>query len=707
MNNKSEKRLTIGIPHKDRLVEICQLLQSVMIQNFTDYDILIVDDSLTDCLSNSTFQGHCNVLRELGHDVRIIKGKTLGPQFSGQIICDNATTPYVFRPDDDIVLSSPNFLDELMNVIESDENIAAVGPIYISPNKKFNEQMIDPNMSKEFKDEMGRVFWDQNGNLFLTGWLQSIFHIDPTPIQTQHLNSGFLYRRDVVSRIKYRLDLSPSGHREESFMSYGMFIEGYKLFIVPSAVAYHYHPMSGGIRESQGVWHSKSNWDADEQKFLEWMEQVLPKPQKIQEDRFVSVLILSSGDHNNLDLLLESIIKYTNHHAEYIISNNDISDLSKNRFQEISNKYSDRKDFKFYQYSREFSVSEARNQLAKLSSHESKFICFIDDDARILGRYNQTTDWLDYLWNRFHEVEQKYPCGAISPIYTWLEELQCHCVSVACMFTSKKVWNKVGGFDPVFGNKEKGTWAWEDSDFSYRLESAGYKLAGVVGHEFPFFHENTTGKKKTPEREIAILKGYSVLLDKYKVIKNNDGTFSGPIHEICRKGYPFTYEQMSTQGTKLNLGCNYMKLDDFINIDINPDVKPDMVLDITKLHEKFPANSVNLILISQTLEHVDEQIGMEVLNQIHYVLSPGSWIIVEVPDGGDIEEKFKNGEINEHQYNTLKSGNTEVPYQDHHALYTKEKLENILRNIGFREIVHFPIDMTSDKWESIRIDARK
>lgn len=183
--------------------------------------------------------------------------------------------------------------------------------------------------------------------------------------------------------------------------------------------------------------------------------------------------------------------------------------------------------------------------------------------------------------------------------------------------------------------------------------------------------------------------------------------FKGPIHEICRTGYPFTANQMATQGLKLNLGCNYMKLDDFINIDINPDVKPDIVLDMTKLRDRFAPDSVDLILFSQTLEHVDEHVGFNVLQQIYSVLKPGGCVIVEVPDGSDVEEKYRRGDINYHEYKTLIGGNEDVPYQDHHALYTKEKLESILRNLGFSHIMHFPIEMTSDKWESIRIDAIK
>ena len=692
------KKLTVAIPTKDRLVELSLLMNSLCHQTFTDFDVMIINDCRTDCLSNTTFVAICNVLREMGHGVTIIQGESRGPHIAGQKIFENSKTDYVCRLDDDVTLES-TFLEELMNVMLSDSKIGVVGPCYISPSKPFSDQKVDPHYSRDYVEHLGKIFWDESGDLFLTGYLQNCFHPKGTaPIPVEHLNSGFLYRREAVEKVGgYFLDLSIAGHREESDLSYRIFREGYAEFIVPSAIAFHYHPMSGGIRETLGEWHGKNNWDHDEQKFLERMERWLPKPKHITDNKFTSVLILSYGDHSHLDNLLNGINTYTNHPAEYIIANNDPSDASRNKFIEVATKYR-RVDFKFKQFTAEVSVSEARNQLARMADARSKYICFLDDDVHILGRYNQTTDWLDYLWNRFHEVNLKYPCGAISPMFTWFEDLQTYCVSAACLFTSKKVWNIVGGFDPVFGNKLKHTWGYEDTDWSYRCVSAGFKLGGIVGNDLPIYHHDTTGEKKAPWKEEGLLVAKQLLDDKHGVNK---------INEICRKGYPFTPYQMAMRGIKLNLGCNYMKLDDFINIDINPDVKPDLVLDMTKLRERFAPNSIDLVLFSQTLEHVDEELGIEALKQIYECLLPGGCVIVEVPDGGDIEEKFQSGKINEQQYSVLKGGSPSVAYQDHRALYTREKLEAILKSIGFRFIENLPLEMTSDKWEAIRIDAIK
>ena len=52
---------------------------------------------------------------------------------------------------------------------------------------------------------------------------------------------------------------------------------------------------------------------------------------------------------------------------------------------------------------------------------------------------------------------------------------------------------------------------------------------------------------------------------------------------------------------KLNLGCGDRKMHDFINVDARKDVNPDVVCDVTKIHEKF--KNVDLIYACHVLEH--------------------------------------------------------------------------------------------------------
>ena len=716
------KRVLVGIPSKDRLLEISILLSSLTTQTYTDFDILIVNDCHgSNYSSNKTFSSLCEVLKYLGHDVKIIEGDRRGPHIAGQKIFDSSEKyELIFRLDDDVCLE-PDVIEELIKIFDTYPNVGCTGPVYIDPALDIEKQWIPKDCPREFISEQCKVKWVNNNELFLTGWAQTNQHHDLTPIQTEHLNSGFLYKREAVERIGgYFLDFSICGHREESDLSYRIFRQGYNLYIAPSAIAWHFHPMSGGIRETAGVSHQKINWDHDEKLFLERMEQWLPKDNKIKEDIFVSVIILTYGDHNKLRLLLNDIKTYTNHPNEIIIINNDDREESKKDFTEnISNEFSSQ-PIKLLQLVKPLAVGEARTLGVKYTNEKSKYICFIDDDARILGRYNQTTDWLDYLYNRFHTQPD---VGAVSPIYTWMDELQCHCVSVACMFTSKRVWSIVGGFDSVFGNKENGTWAMEDSDWSYRCESAGFKLLGVDVNDYPFYHHNTVGDHTNYWYTEGIKKSYKLLLSKYNVEitegENDEGKisllkdekknnkFSGPIHDFCRTVYPFTKAQIEMPGTKLNVGCYYMHLDGFINVDINAIVKPELVCNMLEIDRHFAPNSVSLILISQCLEHVTKEEGIQTLMKFYRILAPGGYLIVEVPDGNDLDGRLNRGEISREMYNLLMTGHKEVEYQGHESIYETYELREILVNIGYTNIQSMPLEMTSDKVEAIRIDCRK
>lgn len=690
-------RVTVGIPWKDRGIEISILLIGLMHQTYQDFDIIIINDCVSDLLSNSTIQGIINVLRDQGHKVDIITGPRKGPQYGGQLILENSKTDFILRIDDDIV-PEPDLIEELIKIITSDSNIGAVGPIYLNPQKSAKDQMLDPNMSLDTLRDIGKVRW-QGNELFLTGWNQSGIHPTKTPVETEHLNSGFMYRKEAGLKIGgYFLDLSIAGHREESDFSYRIFREGYKLYVVPTAIAYHYHPMFGGIRETAGQFHSKSNWDSDEKKFLERMEKWLPKNPQIRDDIFVSIVTLTYGMHEQLRELLNGIAQYTNHPCELIIVNNDTKDDSVLDLIKVRDEFKSKSNIpiKIIELGSEKSVSEARNIGTLNIDPKSKFICFIDDDARILGRYNQTTDWIDYLYNRFNEEKD---VGAVSPIYTYYEPLQTRCISVACMFTSVKVWNKVGKFDPVFGNKQKGTWGYEDTDWSYRCLSCGFKLLGVKGGEFPFWHADTTGKPKPQWKEEGLLKAEQLLL-----VKHN----SNKVNEVCRTGYPFTKQQIEMKGTKLNIGCYYMQLDEFINIDIQPTCNPNLVLDMRKIKSVYPNNSISLILISQCLEHIPENDVPQLLKDFYDILKPGGQLIVEVPDCENLDQKLAEGKINEFDYKVLMEGHKEVEFQGHYATFDKDKLGKMLYEAGFgNNIVLMPQELTSDQYLSIRIDSTK
>lgn len=817
-------RVTVGIPTKDRGIELAMLLQSLTAQTYQNFDVLINDDGLTGILNNNTtIQGLFKYLRQTGHDVTIMKGKTLGPHVGGQAILDNAKTELILRLDDDVALE-PQFIEKLVEVFKDDDKneIAAVGPIYLNPHEDLSKQKIDLKpFERQYRDGAGRIFWLGPNQLFISG----IFSVNRLPvdyaIEVEHLYSGFMYRKSVAKQIGgYYLELSKVGHREETIFSYSMFKAGYKLFIQPNAIAYHYHPMQGGIRETTGQIHREELWKHDEELFTKWIRNVLPPPgglradlpseieqfgpikdqlidkeeeklreksneliDKVQElfnkylkehdknqtplisrisfekydntreetvntsdipeitpeqikqakpikevypqlfdktgnkpnlelkdkvsNRIVSIVILTHGEHHDgLRKTVKSIVDYTKTPYEIVIVNNDTRTYSSIDLEELVNReYKDRiasgLKMKVVQLPKEVAVGVARNIGVENVSEDSEHIVFIDDDALILGfpdsRYG--TDWIDFMLSIFNESKD---VAAVSPIHTWYHPLKCYAVSVACMLTSKKVWGVVGGFDGVFGNKEKGTWGYEDVDWSYRAISLGYKLKWI-GHPnaFPFYHIDTTLKPKSESQANALIKAQQILHSKYNLEE---------IEFFNRIPYPLTREQMedSVNGIKLNVGCYYTHFDDFINIDIKNDCGADLISDMRSLDQHFAPGSVSLILSSHSLEHIPVEDAKVFLEKCFKILRPGGHLVVEVPDCEDMDERVAKGEMTNYDKQCHIEGMPSEFGQKHEHCYVESELRNMLDNSGFDIIRRNPqVSVIALEDRAIRLDCVK
>jgi SAM-dependent methyltransferase len=82
---------------------------------------------------------------------------------------------------------------------------------------------------------------------------------------------------------------------------------------------------------------------------------------------------------------------------------------------------------------------------------------------------------------------------------------------------------------------------------------------------------------------------------------------------------------------KLNLGCYDRKIHGFVNVDIRPEVGPDLVDDAFSL-TKIKDDSVDLIYCSHMLEHLTFPKAMIALGRWNAVLKEGGVLRLAVPD---------------------------------------------------------------------------
>ncbi|MCP4373837.1 MAG: class I SAM-dependent methyltransferase [Deltaproteobacteria bacterium] len=80
---------------------------------------------------------------------------------------------------------------------------------------------------------------------------------------------------------------------------------------------------------------------------------------------------------------------------------------------------------------------------------------------------------------------------------------------------------------------------------------------------------------------------------------------------------------------KLNLGCGQFKKDGYINLDISPFSKADILHNLEKLPYPFDNNTFDVIEANHILEHLSDP--FRVMAELYRILKPGGNIYIRVP----------------------------------------------------------------------------
>jgi len=149
---------------------------------------------------------------------------------------------------------------------------------------------------------------------------------------------------------------------------------------------------------------------------------------------------------------------------------------------------------------------------------------------------------------------------------------------------------------------------------------------------------------------------------------------------------------------RINIGCNDLPLRDFINIDRDPAVKPDVVADASAL--PYENDSVDEIYAGHLLEHFAN--NENVLAEWHRVLKVGGKITVTVPDTEKALELYGKGEISLDLLNQVVFGADDRALQNHHQIFNKDILLLQMRKYFETEIVEdSPYAFFKVGWQTI------
>lgn len=135
---------------------------------------------------------------------------------------------------------------------------------------------------------------------------------------------------------------------------------------------------------------------------------------------------------------------------------------------------------------------------------------------------------------------------------------------------------------------------------------------------------------------------------------------------------------------KLNLGCGISKKDGYCNVDIQADLKPDMVMDIRYLKD-IEDNSLEEINADHVIEHFPYIQTYSILTLWYQKLKPGGFIKMSFPDLLTICEEIARGIDVENRVRDIYGGQ-DHPWNYHCAGFTPKIMIGLLQSIGFKNI---------------------
>jgi predicted SAM-dependent methyltransferase len=154
---------------------------------------------------------------------------------------------------------------------------------------------------------------------------------------------------------------------------------------------------------------------------------------------------------------------------------------------------------------------------------------------------------------------------------------------------------------------------------------------------------------------------------------------------------------------RLHLGCGNQHIRGYVNIDWRKTTATDLVCDIKKL--PYKDDSAELIETYHVIEHLPRHDLMKALKEWRRVLTPAGKLVIECPDFDEDVREYMEG--NEERLDSI-FGLQRFPGDSHLFGYNFQRLENLLRDVGFEDIQRRePQDYHSKSEPCLRVECIK
>lgn len=136
---------------------------------------------------------------------------------------------------------------------------------------------------------------------------------------------------------------------------------------------------------------------------------------------------------------------------------------------------------------------------------------------------------------------------------------------------------------------------------------------------------------------------------------------------------------------RLHLGSDTKKIPGFVNVDIRPDVNPDIVANVTKLSQ-IRDNSVAEIYYCHGLEHLKYRQVPGALKEWKRVLVPGGILRLAVPDMAVLAWMTSQANVPLRLVRGAISGGQEYPDNIHYSVWDWDTIQVALHQGGFSAV---------------------
>jgi len=144
---------------------------------------------------------------------------------------------------------------------------------------------------------------------------------------------------------------------------------------------------------------------------------------------------------------------------------------------------------------------------------------------------------------------------------------------------------------------------------------------------------------------------------------------------------------------KVNVGCGNRKIHGFTNVDIRPDVSPDLICDVSNISSKVM--NADLVYACHVLEHFPQKPSAfckttwhDVLVDWHRALKQGGKVRISVPDMQTACERYlKTGSLDE--VNAFFFGGQKYDFDFHYCGWDFLTLKRALEEIGFTDVCRY------------------